>query len=249
MSRFFINRYDISNDRVELSGEDVNHVRNVLRLKSGDGITLCDGLGKDYTAVIDRFEAGKAVVSIINSFENKSEPPIDIILFQGIPKSDKMDLIIQKSVELGVKSIVPVVTERTVVKIENSGDAARKAARWQRISFEAAKQCDRGIIPQIGFPVGFGQALEMLKESDVSFISYENEKEFSFKSYLGNNRAINMKNISVLVGPEGGFSSEEADNAVLSGIKPVSLGPRILRTETAGIAVLSIIMYELGDMG
>lgn len=245
MSKFFIEPENIFEEKIIITGEDVKHIKNVLRSKPGDEIVLSNGNGIDYIVKIDSLEAEQIITSIIKSFINENEPPIEVTLFQGIPKADKMDYIIQKCVELGVKKIVPVITDRTIVKIENQKDAIKKTERWQKIVQEAAKQCNRGIIPIVALPMKFDEALKLAAEAEFSIIPYEKEMENGLKGLLKNR----YENISVIIGPEGGFSENEIKDAVNKGIKPVTLGPRILRTETAGIAVMSILMYELGDVG
>lgn len=247
MSRFFIGREAFGEDSVIISGEDVNHIRKVLRLQPGEVITVCDGEGKEYSARIELLEANYVKAGIVGMRECDTEPPVEITLFQGVPKSDKMDYVIQKSIELGVNAIVPVLTDRTVVKISTKKDCDAKTARWQRISLEAAKQCNRGIIPVVSEPVPFKKALESSKNYGQAFIPYEKEKSSRLKDIVKFDSGT--KRIAVFIGPEGGFTEEEVAMAKECNIKPVTLGPRILRTETAGIAVLSILMYELGDIG
>lgn len=252
MSRFFINsaNVDLLSNTIEITGDDVNHIKNVLRMACGDGLMLSDGIGTDYVASIMKFEKDKITASIKESKPNCTEPPVDITLFQGIPKSDKMDYIIQKSVELGIKRIVPVITGRTVVRFDNAKDMAGKTERWRRICLEAAKQCNRGTIPVVDEPVRLEKVLEARSDYVLSMIPYEKETGNKLKKCLDSfNRQGTNCRIAVFIGPEGGFSEDEINNAMLAGVKPVTLGPRILRTETAGLAVISILMYEFGDMG
>jgi RNA methyltransferase, RsmE family len=248
MSRFFINAsaVDIDAKSIIISGDDVNHIKNVLRAVSGDKLVVSDGSGNEYTVCIDNIYKEKISATIIESYKNRTEPPIEVTLFQGIPKSDKMDTIIQKSVELGISKIVPVITERTVVRFDGIKDMEAKAKRWQRISLEAAKQCNRGLVPVVELPLKFDKALEASKEYALKLIPYEIEREIGIRNYL---KDYSEGKICFYIGPEGGFTDNEIDKAIKSNIIPVTLGPRILRTETAGAAVLSILMYELGDMG
>jgi len=245
MSKFFINAENIHDNSIIITGDDVDHIRKVLRLGSGDRIVLSDGMGNDYMVKIERYESGLVYTSIVSVEKSNTEPPIEITLFQGIPKSDKMDFIVQKSVELGVKRIVPVMTARTVVRFAGDKDMDSKVKRWQRISLEAAKQCNRGIVPKIDMPLSIEEALEVSADADFAVIPYEKEARNHIKSLIGSE----LKKAAVFIGPEGGFTEEEVEKALLRNVKPVTLGPRILRTETAGIVVLSILMYELGDMG
>lgn len=245
MPKFFVSSADIYPDTIHITGEDVNHIKNVLRLKTGENIIVCDGNGTDYSAEIERFESDTIVARIAGRAKSVTEPPIDVTLYQGLPKSDKMDFIIKKSIELGVKRVVPVLNERTVVKIENKKDADKKVSRWQKIALEAAKQCNRGIIPEVGHPLSYYEALKQAEGSDLRIIPYERESVNNLKSVI---LKRNPSKISLFIGPEGGFSEKEIEEAVAAGVNPVTLGPRILRTETAGIAVLSMLMYELGDV-
>lgn len=245
MPRFFVEKNNIHSDNIVITGDDVKHISRVLRLVCGDLITICDGEGTDYTVRIERCGKDSIFTSIVNSGKNKTEPPIEVSLFQGIPKSDKMDFIIQKSVELGVRKIIPVITERTIIRFDNNKSLDKRVARWQRISLEAAKQCNRGVVPQVEYPLNFEEALGFCADDGLSIIPYEKEKANCLKSIIKSN----PKKAAVFIGPEGGFSEAEIIKAVNFNIKPVSLGPRILRTETAGIALISILMYEWGDMG
>jgi 16S rRNA (uracil1498-N3)-methyltransferase len=247
MPRFFVNSKDIFDDNINITGEDYNHIKKVLRLKCGEIITLSDGIGNEYVAEIEEFGEGFVHTKVIESYKNTTEPPVKVTLYQGLPKSDKMDFIIQKSVELGISRIVPVLTERTVVRLDSEKDALKKSERWNRISQEASKQCNRGIIPKIEIPISFKEAIKQTKDNVLALIPYEKESTNSLKQIL--KRVDNITEISVFIGPEGGFTEQEIEEAVNMGLNSVTLGPRILRTETAGITVLSILMYELGDVG
>lgn len=279
MSRFFISKsqVDIINGTVTITGEDVKHIGSVLRAVPGDQLELSDGAGMDYVVVIEQVAKDSILAKIADSRPNTTEPPIDVTLFQGIPKADKMDYIIQKCIEIGVKRIIPVMTARTVVRFANKKDADSKVTRWRRIALEAAKQCDRGIVPEIGDPVGFDAAVKQAADLDLRLLPYEEEscgslrrqlKDFSEASQsdasssgegVSDSRCSvlpddytgtpDKKTIAVFIGPEGGFSQDEAEKAVQGGFVSVTLGPRILRTETAGLAAAAIIMYELGDIG
>jgi 16S rRNA (uracil1498-N3)-methyltransferase len=229
-----------------IDGEDADHIRRVLRLRRGDMVELCDGQGNDYQAVITNVDRGCVEACIQQSFPSQGEPRVKVVLYQAVPKSTKMDTIIQKCVELGIYKIVPVVTARTIVKLESPSDEMKKAVRWQRIAKEAAKQSRRGIVPQISMPVLFSQAVcepcEMLR-----IFPWENEKQTGLKTCL---QRIDKwdKGIAIMVGPEGGWEEEEVVCAQRHGWNSVSLGPRILRTETVGMAILSAIMFYTGEM-
>lgn len=240
MHRFFVSPDNINNNSVTISGEDVAHLSKVLRLREGENIIVCDSAGTDYECRIESISKTEAVASVISSTPNIAEPPINITIYQGLPKSDKMDYIVQKCVELGVNKIVPVITKRAVA-IPRDGD--KKILRWQRIASEAAKQCGRGVLPQIGEIAEFKTIVKnVVLEDNLNIIPFENEKSFKLKNALKP-----VKNINIFIGPEGGFDPEEIELAMTSGIQPVTLGPRILRTETAPIAVVSAVMYDIGD--
>ncbi len=242
MHRFFTDAGNIYDDKITITGDDVNHITKVLRLKQGDTVCVCDKAGTDYTCLIDAIEKDEVATRIISAEPSKTESNINITLYQGVAKGDKMDYIIQKCVELGVKRFVPVITKRTVVKI---ADGAKKTLRWQKISYEASKQSMRGIIPEICMPINLSDAIDAIsaEKNSLSIIAYENEKERTLKSVLKNN---NFLDINIIIGPEGGFDETEVVKAERAGILPVTLGARILRTETAPVAVSSAIMYELG---
>ncbi len=245
MARFFIDPADVCDKTITVFGEDAAHIGRVLRHKPGDILTLCDGKGTDYIVEIDGITSKEVLTRIIDIKTSSTEPPVHITLFQGLPKSDKMELIIQKSVELGVGKIVPVLTDRTVVRLDKPKDVENKLKRWQRISMEAAKQCNRGIIPEVSAPLHFTEALKLAKEAELGIIPYEMEEQSTLKQHILNKC---VKSVSIMIGPEGGFTEKEAEEATKYGIIPVTLGPRILRTETASIAVIAMLMYELGDV-
>lgn len=247
MSRFFIDKDSISDEHIIITGEDVQHIRKVLRMRPGEKLIACDMNGTDFECEIESINEKNVEARILQRRESDTEAPVKVTLFQGVPKSDKMELIIQKCVELGVYSIVPVKTERTVVKFENSKDEEKKQQRWQKIAVEAAKQCNRGRLPEVSKPVAFNEALMAAKGYDLVLVPYENEEQLGLKKVLKSNGDV--KSIAVFIGPEGGFTEEEIAKSLDFGYLSVSLGKRILRTETAGLTVLSILMYELGDVG
>ena len=243
MHRFFVNPSQINGDTIVITGDDVNHISRVLRLKCGDEIEVCDKNKTDCLCKILEISKTEVILDIAEKYANNNESDIDVTLFQGIPKGDKMDDIVKKCVELGVKKIVPVSMKRTVVKVKSPYP---KTERWKRIMLEASKQCKRGIIPEISEPVSFDEMLEMLslKES-LNILPYENEDTVSLKTVLKENSSF--KNINIIIGPEGGFDDDEVKSARQNNIHTVTLGPRIMRCETAPIAAVSAVMYELGD--
>ena len=241
MARFFVDSQNISEDEIFITGDDVKHISRVLRMRENDALTVCDKCGNDYDCVISSISTDRVTVKILNKYKNDCEPPVNITIYQGLPKSDKMDYIVQKCTELGVCRIVPVETRRVVSKPK---DTDKKISRWQKIAEEAAKQCGRGIVPKICPLIKFSDALREMQSGDsISLMPYECEKESKLRDALSDKK----QNINIIIGPEGGFDETEADAAQEYGVKKITLGPRILRTETAPLAVAAAIMYELGD--
>jgi 16S rRNA (uracil1498-N3)-methyltransferase len=245
MHRFFVKSENIFKDGITIEGEDVQHISRVLRLKEGDKVILCDQKGTDYNVSIEYITKNSIRTAIIDKSPSKGEPSIEVVLYQGIPKSTKMDLIIQKCTEMGITRIVPVFTARTIVRLESEKDEAKKVARWSKIAEEAAKQSARGIVPQVDMPMNLEQALKDSKGLDVVLIPYEWEAEMSVKAAL---HGRTPKAVGFFVGPEGGFDTFEIDMAKQNNVVPVTLGNRIMRTETAGFAMLTCIMYEYEQM-
>lgn len=247
MPKFFTARENITEQQIIINNEDVTHITKVLRLKCGDGITVCDGQGFDYQAEIEEIAQKEILCKIISKEKCMSEPNIEVTLYQGIPKAAKMDYIIQKTTELGITRIVPVILDRCVVKLENKKAEAKKQERWQKIANEAAKQSGRGVVPIVEMPKTLNEAIEDLKTADLCFVPYECEETNTLKSLLTSKD--NIKTVGYIIGPEGGFDISEIDKIKAEGIETITLGRRILRTETAGEAVLAMTMYEIGDIG
>lgn len=245
MHRFFIKRENIYKGGIAVEGEDVQHISRVLRLQAGDKIILCDGEGTDYHVTIETMNKHSVRTVIIDKEASKGEASIHTVLYQGIPKATKMDLIIQKCTEMGINRIVPLTTVRTVVKLESEKDERKKVERWSKIAEEAAKQSGRGIIPQIDMPMTFDQALKDAGGLELRLIPYESESTVSVKDALQRKK---VNRIGYFIGPEGGFEISEIEKAKNADVIPVTLGKRILRTETAGFAVLTGIMYEYDQM-
>lgn len=242
MHHFFVDPSSIEEGIVRIVGTDLNHMKNVLRMKPGEEVLISDGTGKDYNCQVKEYGAEEGILVILSENADSRELPSRIWLFQGLPKSDKMELIIQKSVELGANSIIPVNMKRCVVKLEGK-DEIKKNERWQKIAESAAKQCGRSFIPEVKHLINVKEICNWINEYDVIIVAYENEKENTLKAELKKLKATDLK-IGIVIGPEGGF--EESDIKLLkeSGAKIVTLGDRILRTETVALNVLSIIMYE-----
>ncbi|NLP00344.1 MAG: 16S rRNA (uracil(1498)-N(3))-methyltransferase [Clostridiaceae bacterium] len=247
MHRFIVSPDNIQNDKITLEGDDLKHLRQVLRLKPGDTIHVFDGSGVEYEAVIFSLEKFRAIAEIKAVFQAETEPQTRVTLFQGLPKGEKMDLIIQKSVELGVHRINPVITNRTVVKL-NESDSKKKTERWSRIAREAAKQCRRAYVPEVTEPITFDEALRKAEPFGAALLLYENEAKKCLKETLKCYNINKIRDIALFVGPEGGFAHQEVEDCANLGYDIVSLGKRILRVETATISVLSIIMYEMGEI-
>lgn len=242
MHRFFADRSQFSENTVRLEGDDVKHISRVLRLRCGDKISVCNKESQDFVCTLSEIGKDYALAQIEESMANGNESELCVTLYQGLPKGDKMDYIIQKSVELGAVRIVPVVMKRTVVKPKS---ADGKTDRWNRISEEAAKQCIRGIIPKVESPISFEEMLGELEKGGLSILPYENERQTKLKDILTQNKTA--KNINIIIGPEGGFEEEEVATCLSKGVHAVTLGPRIMRCETAPLAAISAVMYELGD--
>ena len=248
MPKFFVKSNQLENDKVVIVGEDVKHISNVLRMKKDDIIQICNtDTTENFYASIDLFEKDKIVCSINEKIKSEAESDINITIFQGIPKSDKMELIIQKSTELGVKEFVPVNMERCVSKI-NGKDENKKIERWQQISEVAAKQCGRDIIPQVKKIISIDELTRIIDNYDMIIVPYEKAEGYSFKDSLEQLKKCSKIgiNVGIVIGPEGGFELSEIDELQRAGAKIVTLGKRILRTETVAIAMSSVIMYELG---
>lgn len=248
MPKFFIKENQIQNNQIEITGKDVNHIKNVLRKSIGDELTICNAQsGKDYICKIESLDENYIKCAIKDELETTVESNIKVTIMQGLPKADKMELIIQKAVELGVYEIMPIEMKRCIVKL-NGKDATKKIERWQKISEVAAKQCGRNIIPQIKPLINIKNICNLLPKYDIVLIAYENERETTIKQVL---KEVKDKyedkeiKIAIIIGPEGGIAEEEVELLKDNGATTITLGKRILRTETVALNVLSIIMYEL----
>lgn len=240
MANFFVDKEAFLCDPIVIEGEEANHITKVLRMKEGEELTVFDGSGNCADGVIDKIDGKTVFVNAVKRYASETEPKLQITLFQGVPKNPKMDLIIQKATELGVVKIVPVNTKRIVAKL----DKENKLDRLRRIAFEAAKQCGRAYIPKVESPVSFDTAIEMMKECDAAIIPYECEKD----GKIANAVPQGVKTLGIMIGPEGGFEPYEVEKAEKMGVKRVTLGKRILRTETAGLIASAICLYIAGDM-
>ena len=244
MYHFFVSEEQINGENAYIEGSDVNHIANVLRMKPGEELLISVKGDRDYLCKIVDIETDRVNLKVLESMEQR-ELPVNITLLQGIPKSDKLEMIIQKAVELGVSEIIPVKTKRVVVKIDEK-KVDTKVNRWNAIAESAAKQSKRSIIPKVYEPMSIDNALEIVKDFGVKLIPYENADGIDKTRKILDNMD-KTKNIAVFIGPEGGFEESEVERIKNSGFEVITLGKRILRTETAGLALLSNIMIRLED--
>ncbi len=244
MYQFFVQNEQVQQNKIIITGSDVNHIKNVIRLKPFDAIRVSDEDGNAYFCHITEIFEMEVWAEIDRMDETGTELSNRIYLFQGLPKNEKMELIIQKAVELGVYEVIPVAMRNCVVKLDDK-KAEGKVKRWQAIAESAAKQSKRTIIPNIAMPISYKQAIERAKELDVTLVPYENERgmEATRELILGIKKG---ESIGIIIGPEGGFAEEEIE-MVKDGMHRISLGRRILRTETAGLATLSMLIFHLDD--
>lgn len=239
MPRFFVS--GVEGESAVITGQDAVHIRRALRMKPGENLTLCDGRGTDYFCEIAGFHEETVRLKVLYHTPTACEPDTAVTLYQGLPKGEKMEWILQKSVELGVTAVVPVVTARSIVRLK-PGEGEKKRDRWQRIAAEAAGQSGRGIVPQVSFPLTFGQMLERLKRENTVLL------------YEGGGQPLSelvnrdTRTLSIVVGPEGGFESGEVEALRERGGRVATLGKRILRCETAPLAALAVIMQLTGNL-
>lgn len=243
MQKFFIDSSPPIAGEFLLTGDNFDHIK-VLRLRAGDSVVLCDGSKTDYFCRITELNRENAVIICESACPSVSEPTVNCGLFVAMPKADKLEHIIQKSVELGASSVTAFISQRCISRPDNKS-LAKKLQRWQKIAESAASQCGRGIIPEIRFVEGYKSALAQAAQHDVPLLLYENENKTSLKHALSQ---TSFTSVSILSGPEGGFSEEEVQEAVASGLISCSLGPRILRCETAPLCALSAVMYHSDNM-
>lgn len=250
MQKFFVNQEQINNNVITIIGEDVNHIANVLRLSIGEKVLVGNKTtGDNYLCKIKEINEKKVLLDILYINEYTTEPKTYIHIFQGLPKADKMEQIIQKCTEVGVSEFTPVAMNRCIVKLDGK-ESYKKIERWQKIAETAAKQSKRDIIPKINLVKNIKNIFENIKEYDIVLVAYEEENYNCLDSILQSYKKSTNKSykIAVIIGPEGGITKEEVDIIKQNGGKSVTLGKRILRTETAPIVISSIILYEFGDM-
>jgi len=240
MSRFFVPPESVTGQRIMIRGEELHHARDVMRLVKGDAIVVFDGSGKEYHGIIEGVGKQEMAVAINKTVERRGAGA-RLTLVQALPKSDKMDLIVEKATELGVDRIIPVITERSVVRADEK-KAVSKVSRWRKISLVASKQCGRTKMPEICDIISFGGSLEKVRDSELKIIPCLYEEAVGFKEALSGKKPGSAV---IFIGPEGDFTTKEVDAAKGTGFVPVSLGDEILRSETAAICALSILNYEL----
>jgi len=245
MSRFYVPQPQIEKGMLKIEGNEVKHIRRVLRLKAGDEIVVFDGLGNEYAGTIVEEGPSSVMIKIENIFSSKRDSFLEVTLAQSLLKGEKMDYLIQKATELGVKEIIPFFSSRSVPLLEKSGRLKRHH-RWGKISIEASKQCGRGVVPKIEPLQDYSEMLQIASPGSLRLILWEREG-VRLKEVL--ERSKEKTRIFFIIGPEGGFSQEEVEEAKREGFIPVTLGRRILRAETASLCFLSILQYERGDIG
>lgn len=247
MYRFFVKTGQLQGEKIYIEGEDYNHIKNVLRMKIGEEVLLCDESDKEYLCEIVDYDTEKnhVEVKIKDVFGNARELSARVTLFQGYPKGDKMETIVQKAVELGVYEVVPVMMKRCVVKLDEK-KASKKVERLNAIALSAAKQSKRGIVPKVRDVMNMTAACEYARDIEWMILPYENAEGMQYAKKVIS-EASKYTHIGLFIGPEGGFDTAEVEQIEAIGGKTISLGHRILRTETAGIVVLSLLMFELEE--
>ena len=242
MPRFFLPEEAFCTDTVVINGEDASHISRSLRMKTGDALTLCDMNNTDYFCVIESIDSDSVTVRVREKGRSKSEMPCRTVLYQAVAKGEKMDVIVQKAVELGVCEIVPVESERCVAKIPPDAEE-KKIRRWQKIAKEASGQCGRGVIPRVMPKMSYAEAVKRMKQSPLALLCYEGENTVPLGTLFDLDENAPAE-ISFFIGPEGGISPDEVRLALENGIRACGLGPRILRTETASSYMLSAISFR-----
>lgn len=260
MDRFFVKKewIDFENNSMTIVGEDVKHISKVLRYKVGDRLEVCDGADNEFICEILEINKDNISLDIVEKNELRRESDIEIRLYQGLPKNTKMEIILQKLTESGVSEIILVNTYRSVVNIDEK-KSDKKLERWERIVYESAKQCKRGVIPKLKGVISFNDALEDMKNNDLNISPYEDENSSGIKEVMRSDNVLSVieskldlhvkPKIGIFIGPEGGFTEKENLLIRENGAKSVKMGPRIFRTETASIVATAIVQYEFGDLG
>lgn len=243
MYHFFVEQSQVGTETIQITGPDVNHIKNVLRMGAGEQVLISNGVDKDYLCEVISVTSIEVTAKILSVEEGGCELPSRLYLFQGLPKSDKMELIIQKAVELGVYQIIPVETKRAVVKLDKKKEES-KLRRWMAVSESAAKQSKRLIIPEVSKVMSLSEALTFAKEFDAIIIPFEHAAGMAKTKEILSAIKPGMR-VGIFIGPEGGFEDSEVELAERYGANQITLGKRILRTETAGLAILSVLAFQL----
>ena len=245
MARFYVPQPQIEKGTLKVEGEEVKHIRKVLRLRAGDEVTVFDGLGREFEGTIVDEGFSSVVIKVQNVYSSKGDSPLEVTLAQSLLKGEKMDYLIQKATELGVKEMIPFLSSRSVPLVDKPGGLKRHH-RWERIAIEASKQCGRGVVPKIESVQGYSEMLRKASQNTLCLILWEKEGVRLKEVLEGSGK---RKKVFFIIGPEGGFSREEVEEAKRAGFIPVTLGRKILRAETASLCFLSILQYEQGDIG
>jgi 16S rRNA (uracil1498-N3)-methyltransferase len=245
MARFFLRQSAVEQDRATITGPELNHLRRVLRLRPGDSVVLFDNAGWEHEGIIRSLSEERGDIEITRSYQKDNESPLKITLALGLTKGEKMDLVVEKATELGVHTIVPFVSSYTVPKL-NEAKAAQRTARWRKIAVSAAKQCGRVRIPEILALTEFRDFVQSASRDALRLFLWEKESQQRFSELENSEKTVGE--ITLVIGPEGGFSAQESTLALEHGFKPVRFGPRILRAETAAIAALSAVQLLWGDL-
>lgn len=254
MHRFFIPSENLIKETQKAritDKNDIKHASKALRVEIGEKIELCDQDGMEHICEVESIDSDFIECAVLESEMNTRESGIEITLFQGLPKADKLEMIIQKTTELGVVSVTPVQMKRSVAKWKDDKSAAKKLERWNKIAFEAAKQSKRGRIPTVDKPLTVKQLKDVISEFDLVVLPYENESAMGIGQVVSSAQEskTDIKSVGIIIGPEGGFAEEEVELLSEAGAKSVKLGPRILRTETAGVVTVALMQFALGDLG
>ena len=246
MNRFFVEHKRMTRNGFTITGSDVHHMAKVLRLRPGDRIVVVTPAGQEWEARLDRLENNLAAGTLLRDIPVSREARLALTLIQGLPKGGKMDDIIQDGTEIGIVSFIPLISDRSVVRLD-SGQGSGKVERWQKIAAEAAKQARRTVVPTVAAPVGWDEVWESKEEDCLDIVLWEGEERVSLKDIWQD--ASPVHRVRLLVGPEGGFTEEEVARAVAEGVRTATLGPRILRTETAGLVAAAVLLFASGDLG
>lgn len=244
MSRFFVPAESVRGGRILVTGKEAHHILDVMRLKESDKVVTFDGMGNEYTGFIKKADRKTLLIEITETHASSAKSGLNITLIQAIPKKEKMDYIVEKSTELGVSSIIPVITERTIPKWDQSKKLS-SPQRWRRIAENASKQCGRSDVPKVEAVKNFGDAIKELKNGSLKLIAALSDASVPLKEVFKDIEPCGM-DIVVAIGPEGDFTQRELDAAKGVHFTTVSLGPRVLKSDTAGLAVLAILSYEFG---